>query len=633
MKEVELMTNIKICVSHRIDLDSTVIKNDIFLPVYCGATYKKDKWNKDIIGDNTGNNISEKRMSFCELTVQYWAWKNLEADYYGLCHYRRYFSFLNESIETDIYGNINEKYLNEKRIEKYDLNNIKAIKKFVEQYDILVTEPFETKKVNIKNIKEQYIAQPYLYKKDLDILIEVIDNLYPDYSKFAKSYLESDKFIPCCLYIMKKDLFKEYSEWLFNILFEVEKRIDVKNYSIDSLRTIGHLGERLLGIFVLYQSNKRKKVKYLQRIIFWNTEKQEELLPIKKEAIPIVLSSSDYYVPYLYVTIKSFLERKKVEDYYDIIILNVNIEEKNKTILKELENEYENIKIRFYNIENIIGDYKFKANNHVSVETFYRLFIPRIFKYYEKVIFLDSDLIIKVDIKTILEEYDGKHVIYATRDADYMSQYCASEKVKEYTNNILELKDVRNYFQAGIIVFNVKLFNEKYSIKELLDLASSREYMYVDQDVLNKYLKNDIYYLNMRWNVMTDCAGMRKNNIKMFSPYDIFNEYILARKKPNIIHYAGFAKPWNRPNDDYAEDFWKIARKTIFYEIILKRMMENTVNDYLIQHNIFYHNGIISKNKKQKIKNFIKRFLPKGTRRHRFVKKLYFKLRGWPFVE
>ena len=59
MKEVEFMTNIKICVSHRIDLDSTVIKNDIFLPVYCGATYKKDEWDKNVIGDNTGDNIKE----------------------------------------------------------------------------------------------------------------------------------------------------------------------------------------------------------------------------------------------------------------------------------------------------------------------------------------------------------------------------------------------------------------------------------------------------------------------------------------------------------------------------------------------------------------------------------------------
>ena len=89
---MEKKKDIKIFVSHRIDLDSETIDNPLFVPVRCGAVFDKRE-NVTMLGDNTGDNISEKRMSFCELTVQYWAWKNVEADYYGLCHYRRYFSF------------------------------------------------------------------------------------------------------------------------------------------------------------------------------------------------------------------------------------------------------------------------------------------------------------------------------------------------------------------------------------------------------------------------------------------------------------------------------------------------------------------------------------------------------------
>ncbi|MCL2520879.1 MAG: DUF4422 domain-containing protein, partial [Spirochaetaceae bacterium] len=87
------MKDIKIFVSHRIDLDSEVIDNPLFVPVRCGAVYDKRENKPDIIGDDTGDNISEKRLSYNELTVMYWAWKNVKADYYGLCHYRRYFSF------------------------------------------------------------------------------------------------------------------------------------------------------------------------------------------------------------------------------------------------------------------------------------------------------------------------------------------------------------------------------------------------------------------------------------------------------------------------------------------------------------------------------------------------------------
>ena len=73
--------DIKIFVSHRIDLDSETIDNPLYVPVRCGAVYDEREGVR-MLGDDTGDNISERRMSFCELTVQYWAWKNVKADYY-----------------------------------------------------------------------------------------------------------------------------------------------------------------------------------------------------------------------------------------------------------------------------------------------------------------------------------------------------------------------------------------------------------------------------------------------------------------------------------------------------------------------------------------------------------------------
>ena len=74
---------IAIFVSHRIDLKSMVIDNPLYVPVRCGAALDENDEGNVIMGDNTGDNISEKRISFCEYTVQYWAWKNYDADYYG----------------------------------------------------------------------------------------------------------------------------------------------------------------------------------------------------------------------------------------------------------------------------------------------------------------------------------------------------------------------------------------------------------------------------------------------------------------------------------------------------------------------------------------------------------------------
>ena len=75
------MTNIKIFVSHRIDKEVSQIKNNIYIPVRCGAVFDKRK-NIQMLGDDTGDNISAKKDMYSELTVLYWAWKNQKADYY-----------------------------------------------------------------------------------------------------------------------------------------------------------------------------------------------------------------------------------------------------------------------------------------------------------------------------------------------------------------------------------------------------------------------------------------------------------------------------------------------------------------------------------------------------------------------
>ena len=72
--------------------DSFYLESDLYRPIHVGRALHPDL-KFDFIGDNTGNHISDKNKSYCELTAHYWAWKNLQVDYIGFCHYRRYFDF------------------------------------------------------------------------------------------------------------------------------------------------------------------------------------------------------------------------------------------------------------------------------------------------------------------------------------------------------------------------------------------------------------------------------------------------------------------------------------------------------------------------------------------------------------
>lgn len=634
--------NIKIFVSHRIDFDAEVIKNDIFIPVYCGAMYKRDNWNKEIIGDNTGDNISERRNSFCEFTVQYWAWKNIDADYYGLCHYRRYFSFSDSKFDTDNYANVIDTYITSLKQEKYKLNDKQIIEDLMKNYDVIVTEAFDVRKAGHNNLIKQYSSNYYLNEEDLNIALNVIKELSPEYYQTAVKTLHSKYFIPCNMFIMNKKYFNQYCEWLYKILFAIEKRIDLSTANENRKRAVGHIAERLLTVFINYIS-KDVKIKYLQRVVFFRSEKQLNLIPINN-SVPVVLSSSNYYVPYLYVTIFSMLKNSSSNKIFDIVILNVDISEENKNKVKTLNEIFTNANIRFFDIGRLIENYTFIANNHISVETFYRLFIPEIFSKYKNVIFLDSDLIVKNDISVLLEICNNSYVINAAHDADFESQYYSNSKIKKYTEEVLQIDNVENYFQAGVFVFNIESFNSKYKLKDLLDYASSREFIYLDQDILNAFFKNDIKYIDLSWNVMSDCAGIRKNNIHLFASLKTYLNYMEARKQPRIIHFAGFAKPWDRPEDDFAMDFWNVAKETIFYEIILSRMMDfrswNIVKYNENSKSINWINKIIVKFipkdqekkflLKNKLNNFISIFAPPGTKKRQKLKKLYFRLRGWP---
>ena len=136
-------SSIKILVSHKPEVHSRLIDNDIFVNVNCGAILFPDVHYEGVIGDDTGDNISDRGKSLNELTVQYWAWKNLDLDYYGLCHYRRYLSFSDKSFPVatpeqggDL-GHIISDSLIDSEIEKYCLNDKSKMIETIKQFDII----------------------------------------------------------------------------------------------------------------------------------------------------------------------------------------------------------------------------------------------------------------------------------------------------------------------------------------------------------------------------------------------------------------------------------------------------------------------------------------------------------------
>ena len=144
--------DIKIFVSHRIDLDSETIDNPLYIPVRCGAVYD-ERENVDMLGDDTGDNISEKRNSFCELTVLYWAWKNVKADYYGLCQDCRYLVFTDKlhKVDSNNWSQIICKDLVPSNKEYYGLTNDKKMRQIISNNSAILPQCIDISKCNTPN--------------------------------------------------------------------------------------------------------------------------------------------------------------------------------------------------------------------------------------------------------------------------------------------------------------------------------------------------------------------------------------------------------------------------------------------------------------------------------------------------
>ncbi len=257
--------NIKILIAYH--KDSLIIKNDCLIPIQVGRALSKEKLN--MIGDDTGDNISYKNPNYCELTALYWAWKNQDKlnnpDYIGLFHYRRLFDFNNS--DKPFFYDFSKKTRN-----KFGWNN-KTITNYCQKYDIIsalivdVHPPFKDNK--IISVKKLYKISHRL--SDLKTTLKIIKDKYPDYYQTAKEYINSKKSSYFNMVIMKKEIFNDYCQWLFDILFEAEKRIKIPSDPYQS-RVFGFLGERLLNVYINYHTftNYNLKTNYIHSILEGN---------------------------------------------------------------------------------------------------------------------------------------------------------------------------------------------------------------------------------------------------------------------------------------------------------------------------------------------------------------------------
>ena len=264
MKKIGLNPeNIKILVCCHKKTDLPVDTTGILFPIHVGASISKlnlEMQRDDQLNGKSCDNISQKNGSYCELTAMYWAWKNMKKlypnlEYIGLNHYRRYFDFNRTAWVNPVLKK------QESEVVNYRLP-LKKMLKLLEQDKTIVAS---------RKTYEYPLAYDYGLSHsydDLKIMAKIAYEKNPECADVLKYHLlRNNKLSHFNMFIMKWRDFDKYCTWLFGTLEDVEKYINIENYSSVQKRIFGYMAERLLNVFC--QTNNLK-TKYTPIVQFVN---------------------------------------------------------------------------------------------------------------------------------------------------------------------------------------------------------------------------------------------------------------------------------------------------------------------------------------------------------------------------
>ncbi len=198
----------------------------VYLPCWVGAAAHPENaakipsaWARD----DQGQSISQKNANYCELTGLYWAWKNLDADYLGLAHYRRHFA---GSSGQDKHA---------------------RVASGAQLRSILIQKPVILPRKRNYFIETNYSQYVHAHhEEDLAQTRAILQESYPDYLASYDDSMQRTTGHRFNMFVMRRDLADTYCAWLFDVLGQLEGRLDISSYSVNDARVYGFVAERLL---------------------------------------------------------------------------------------------------------------------------------------------------------------------------------------------------------------------------------------------------------------------------------------------------------------------------------------------------------------------------------------------------
>ena len=668
---------IKIFVSHTAGSDNETIDNPLFVNVIGGAVF--DKRGAKINGmlcDNTGDNISSLNRHFSEYSVIYWAWKNQEADYYGLCHYRRFLSFADHKLKASGLRQVCFDGMTEATLKEAGLNDEEEMRRIIGEYDMIV--PYEhdvvkhdCKDNRIKSVKQFWLRYhaSYLKESEFDLILELFKEHNPEYYQDALEYMEQLNFRGFNCFVMKRELFNEYCEYAFPMLFGFEEKCDRTHNSTLTNRNTGYAGEWFFSIFVYHKLKEGKcRIKEAQLVVFSDTVKESAPKPFFKENnLPIAFAVSDTNAHRVAATMQSIIDRKDPETKLDFILLNSgnntdrwrnHLLKEELSALTEMQKDYEDVSIRTYNPKKEIG--RLELRRHVDVklkERYYGVLLPFILKEYDKALYISDTMLCRGDLRgalDLLPETNNKETepgdepdkpqkpqsgIFATYDLNYIAM--ANGFIKNFRDDVtnrLGISDPYSIFSSDIIAYDLEKARSSFDLETLVNKILEKEDMerqLTTTEALNLCYDGAIEPLPQVYNAYLNLEPDYFATIEY-----IPEELDKGTDNSKLINLRGMHQVTRDLKLNVVKEYLGYARKTPFYEEHLldasyeaifrkekkyvKRVHHKQLNEEYYQVHKTSEQAMADKlfPLGSPIRNVIDTALPKDSKRQKMVKKV-----------
>ncbi len=596
---------------------SVLPKNSLFMPIQVGAA-KAFRRMEGMEHDDIGDNISDKNSSYCELTAQYWLWKNQEADYYGLCHYRRFLCFadvkdakLNERYMIDAYA------IDDYNLKRFGLENEEEMRKVIEENDLVVgrlqkVENLYTPRGNKKTALGHWLAhdRALINVKNLDKMLEILEEVSPEVGKDAREYLDGTEFLGFNCFVMKKEFFDEVCTIEFEVLKKLEQYVDASNYCQQLSRVYGFMGEIICSSYIYHlEKQKKYKIKHVPLVYFNYTDDAPNYKPV--ENAMAVLFMEDEENDFKFGTAwRSFLDNVDEKYNYDVLVCFNEITSAIKKTYIEMASKYKNVHLRFIDAKYYLSIIQDRTNETTKLLPF----IPWILKEYKKMIVFGSYVLFKQSIVELWNvELDDNEFVAAPYDV--LTQALYNDIYEETSAKYLskQVKNAYNYFDSNVMVIDF----EKYrtlSPKFIFDLNKNEFDEYRNtKGILNIVLEDKYKNISQKWSVLYGDTDFLKYQLP-YAPLDKYNALLKVQANPSIITYQ--PNEWCFCEGTTSEmEFWNIAKTTPLYAEYIYYMSIVLKNNHLKKDvlNKYFPKG-------SKMRNKLSLLFPKGSKRNKFIK-------------